>query len=170
MVLPLAQIVHSTNHRLRLRIKGRRGDDPYFSDLEAKLGVAFASFKVLASPVTGSIAVSGDRVEERAVCDFGRREALFRVAPAKSEPQTLPLSIIGLLRTANRNMRAATSGRLDLPSSLFVALLLFGIVELIRGNWKTPPWYTAFWYAFGLYSKSLFDQVIAMEDPGAGDE
>ena len=94
MVLPLAQIVHSTNHRLRLRIKGRRGDDPYFSDLEAKLGVAFASFKVLASPVTGSIAVSGDRVEERAVCDFGRREALFRVAPAKSEPQTLPLSII----------------------------------------------------------------------------
>jgi hypothetical protein len=49
----------------------------------------------------------------------------------------------------------------DLTSALFAALVIFGISELIRGHWKTPPWYTAFWYAFGGYSKVLLDQAAA---------
>jgi hypothetical protein len=33
------------------------------------------------------------------------------------------------------------------------------VVEIMRGNFRMPPWYTAFWYAFGLFTKSMLDRT-----------
>jgi len=64
----------------------------------------------------------------------------------------------------NQKIQQVTSGRLNLTNGIFLALVIFGVSELIRGNWKTPPWYTAFWYAFGVYSKTLFDQSVSLRN------
>jgi hypothetical protein len=48
---------------------------------------------------------------------------------------------------------------LDLPGMIFLSLLAVGLWELAIGNFKRPPWYTAFWYAFGLFSKAIFDEL-----------
>jgi hypothetical protein len=51
----------------------------------------------------------------------------------------------------------------DLPGMVFLSALLIGLYELARGNFRPPPWYTAFWYAFGVYSKSLMDRRAETE-------
>jgi hypothetical protein len=168
-MVPLAQIVHSSPRRLRLRIAGSRGDVSYFAETSQKLTSAFAKAKVQANALTGSIVLTGDGVDVAAVSDFGRSQGLFRVQAAEPGGKPLLNSIVLPLQAVDRNVRAATSGRMDLPGTLFVALLLFGIVELIKGNFRSPPWYTAFWYAFGLYSKVLFDQVAALNAVDARD-
>lgn len=161
---PLAQIAHSSTHRLRLKIAKGGRDPSYFSGLKKKLEQAFTTCKVQANPLTGSIIVTGDAVDAKAVSEFGRSNALFRVESGEAKSTAMAVSIIAPLRNADRNLKMATDGRMDLPGAVFVALVIFGIIEIVRGNWRSPPWYTAFWYAFGLYSKTLFDQVASMED------
>jgi hypothetical protein len=39
-----------------------------------------------------------------------------------------------------------------------MGLLGTGIYQIVRGNFGAPPWYTAFWYAFGVFTKSLIDK------------
>jgi hypothetical protein len=53
-----------------------------------------------------------------------------------------------------------TGGWLDLPGMAFLLLLGIGIYQIRRGNIGLPPWYTAFWYAFGVYTKSLVEKYI----------
>jgi Heavy metal associated domain 2 len=169
-MVPFAQIAHCTTHRLRLKIARRRGDQTYFSNLTSRLTQAFAACTVQANSMTGSIVINGDAVDAQAISDFGSRQALFQVQPSGSESHPMALSFIAPLQTVNRKVKAATSNRLDLPGAFFIALILFGIIEIVRGNWKSPPWYTVFWYAFGLYSKTLFDQAVAMGKADAGVE
>ena len=40
---------------------------------------------------------------------------------------------------------------MDLAGILLLFLLIAGMTEILRGKIQMPPWYTAFWYAFGIY-------------------
>ena len=42
--------------------------------------------------------------------------------------------------------------------SQFGVLLALGIYQISRGNFMAPAWYTAFWYAFGVLTKTLIDR------------
>jgi hypothetical protein len=66
--------------------------------------------------------------------------------------------IDGELR-ANHQVKALSGGELDLSGIIFIALLGFGLWELAIGNFKRPPWYTAFWSAFRLFSKTIIDEL-----------
>lgn len=48
--------------------------------------------------------------------------------------------------------------RPDLPGMAFLTLLGVGIYQLVRGNFAAPPWYTAFWYAMGIFTKSIMEK------------
>jgi hypothetical protein len=52
-----------------------------------------------------------------------------------------------------------TGGELDLISVAFLGLLVLGIYQLSKDDIPAPPWYTAFWYAFGVFSKCLADEL-----------
>jgi hypothetical protein len=52
-----------------------------------------------------------------------------------------------------------TGGELDIPSVFFAALLISGIYQIARGNMAAPAWYTAFWYAFGIFSRDMLHKV-----------
>jgi hypothetical protein len=154
---PLANIAHHSSGRLRLRVCERRGDRSYFDTLSDKLATAFKACSVAVNPATGSVLLTGESIELQQIVDYGRKENLFAIDANNTALYPMGVSITAPLKTANRQLRQISGGRLDLPGTVFLALMVFGIIELIRGNWKMPPWYTAFWYAFGLYSKSLID-------------
>jgi hypothetical protein len=160
---PLAVITHKTAHRLRIRIASRRGESTYFAVTEDKLRDAFADLSVTGNALTGTILLTGKPLDVDAVVDFGRSKKLFVVKSIPANGPPMALSVAAPLHSANRRIQQVTGGRVDLSGAVFVALLGFGITELIRGNWRTPPWYTALWYAFGLYSKSLIDQSIDID-------
>jgi hypothetical protein len=157
---PKAVVAHQTDKRLRLKITSHRGDKSFFDVAVKKLRSAFKSCTFETNTLTGSILIVGDDIELCTIADYGRSADLFRLDAAETQSPTLALSATAPLHAADRRIQQVTSGRVDLPGAIFIALLVFGIIELIRGNWRTPPWYTAFWYAFGLYSKSLMDQSL----------
>jgi hypothetical protein len=74
---------------------------------------------------------------------------------------TVPLSrrIAEPLSDTNSFLSRTTGGFLDLPGAAFLLLLGVGVFEIVRGNFRTPPWYTAFWYAFGVFTKSIVDKA-----------
>ena len=154
---PVAVITHNTEDRIRLRMASCRGDRPFFDAMAEKVSAAFPSWSVQVNALTGSMLVCGKDLATEQLIDFGRSKGLFETETTPAIGRSMALSVTEPLHSADAQIKALTGNRIDLPGAVFVALLIFGIIELIRGNWRTPPWYTAFWYAFGLYSKSLID-------------
>jgi hypothetical protein len=63
----------------------------------------------------------------------------------------------------DRSLRAVTGGKVDIPSAVFLALLCSGLYQLMRGRISAPPWYTAFWYAFGLVSMYVIEKAAGID-------
>ena len=82
-----------------------------------------------------------------------------------AEPPSLPVmhSIVQPVASIDRSLRTITGGKIDLPSGIFFALLGTGIYQLARGRFIMPPWYTAFWYAFGLVSMYVIEKAAKGE-------
>lgn len=157
-MLPKAEVPSFIPHRLRLRIPSKRGDLSFLKGLEAHWLKAFPDTKVSCSIASASLLITGAIPDADAVTEFGRRLALFEWEPGKARNRAWTGGVQAAMLSLNRRIQEASQGSLDLVSAIFVALLIMGITELIRGRWKTPPWYTAFWYAFGVYSKAWLDQ------------
>lgn len=151
-----AVIAHASEGRLRVRIPNRRGDIAYFS--RVRQAALKSPIEVIRpNAVTGSILFHGAGANTEAVAAFGGDHDLFAIQPA--------LPAVGLagrvaapLASCNRQIRMWSSGQIDLPGAFFILLLFTAIYEIAKGRFRTPPWYTAFWYAFGLFTKAVVDR------------
>jgi hypothetical protein len=158
-MVPKAIIAHHTSSRLRIRVCARRADRGYFKRLKDHFSKAFPSLFVTVNSATASLLMTGEPIGLQEIADSASKEKLFTLDASKPQDSPMALSITEPLHTTSHQIRQVSGGRLDLPGAVFLALMVSGIIEIIRGNWRTPPWYTAFWYAFGLYSKSLIEQT-----------
>jgi hypothetical protein len=141
---------------VRLRIPARRGDEAFFSKAAETLAGELQA-DVEGNSATTSILIRGSDLSLERVVAAGDQK-LFRLeSPMRSRPSAASM-VTAPISTANRKLTAVTGGLLDIPNAMFLLLIGFGIYELVRGNFKRPPWYTAFWYAFGVLSKSLLDR------------
>jgi hypothetical protein len=156
-VLPEARLCHASPGRLRIRIPQKRGDGAFFQRAEEKLAARFGSAAVAANPVTASLLVADVRVSPEEVAAFAREAGLCALDLTPGPRREGVQNIISPLRTADARLRQISGGTLDVPSGVFVALVVYGVVEILRGNFQAPPWYTAFWYAFGVFTKTLVD-------------
>jgi hypothetical protein len=160
-VLPEARLCHASPGRLRIRIPQKRGDGAFFQRAQKKLAARFGYAAVAANPVTGSLLLADARVSPEEVAAFAREAGLCALDLTPGPRRQGVQNIISPLRTADARLRQISGGTLDVPSAVFVALVVFGVVEILRGNFKSPPWYTAFWYAFGVFTKTLVDGTKA---------
>lgn len=156
MNLPEAVVIHASPQRLRLRIPACRGDLRYFAKVrKAALKAPVELLRINA--LTGSLLFQGAQATPESVAGFGRDNQLYTIAPAlpaipMAKRMTAPLTAV------DKGIREVSSGQLDLPGGLFILLLFTALYEIASGRFKTPPWYTAFWYAFGLFTKALIDR------------
>lgn len=165
-MIPTARILHSTSLRLRIRVPGRKGDAPYFKALCDRMTPHLPDAEVSARPEIGTFVVRGRGIDPEAVAEFGRTSGLFDLHSEPGDPVMEPARPIAqIVRGIDRELAAFTGGAMNAPGLLFSGLVIWGIIELARGRFKSPPWYTAFWYAFGLFTKSLLDEKNA--DPGS---
>lgn len=159
MSLPDAQIGHLAPSRLRIRIPSRRKDGRYFERLRKEFLRLERLDRVEVNPVTGSVLLMGSRLDLAAVENYARSKGLFDLRQTKPSSAPVTRKIVEPLGTLSSGMKRITGGRLDLPGLTFILLLVSGVVEIVRGNFRAPPWYTAFWYAFGVFTKSLVDMA-----------
>lgn len=162
--IPVARVTHVSPGRLRLRIAEHRDDPGYFSSLVKILGRELEC-AVEAFPITGSLLLQDCPASLDELSRLAESKRLFTLTPPVGRTP-FPGHVKRLLALVNQDLRKITQGRLDLPSSAFAALLATGIYQLVRGRITAPPWYTAFWFAMGLYTTSLAKNP----DPDPGEE
>jgi hypothetical protein len=161
---PEAHLSHCTPNRIRIKIPSQKGNSAYFQSLGEKL-IQLREFDLLRlNSQTGSILIQDPQADVTAIADYARDNGLFDLKESLNA-QVVPLSqrVAEPLGAASAYLRRSTGGLIDLPGAAFLLLFGFGILEIVRGNLRSPPWYTAFWYAFGVFTKSLADMVSKKE-------
>jgi hypothetical protein len=163
--LPQASVCHRSAGRLRIRIASRRGDADYFAKVVKDLSGLRQVTHLAANPLTGSVLLLGELLDAGEVDAHARARGLFHLLdPAEAPGVPLMHSLVQPVAGVDRSLRAVSGGKVDLRSAIFLALLGTGIYELVRGRFSAPPWYTAFWYAFGLVSMYVIEKA-AQGDP-----
>jgi hypothetical protein len=124
---------------------------------------AFAQYKrklegLEVNSLTGSILLRGDDLELESLTEFGEERELFKINSAGHNPSSLPLMVASPIQGLSNQVSGITRGWLDLSGIAFLVLLGIGLHQIRKGNIGMPPWYTAFWYAFGVFTKSLIEK------------
>jgi hypothetical protein len=141
---------------MRVRVPSRRGDPAYFSTVEETLRSLTGVEGVEADPLTGGILIL-HRIDPGAIVDYAAQKALFlaREEEAKKAGGTVMHDVLGApFASFSRRIMAFTGNAADLSGLAVLALLSVGVYQIARGNFGAPAWYTAFWYALGIFNKS----------------
>ena len=157
-MVPEAYVGHQTSKRLRIKVPSQRGDSAYFELLRDKLSRYEALEGVEVNAVTGSALLEHAGLEVAALAEFANRHGLFMLMPKSVGTKPLSLHVAEPLRRMSCELDRLTGGQVDLPGLVLLMLLSTGVYQILRGNFGAPPWYTAFWYALGVFSKSAIDR------------
>jgi hypothetical protein len=152
-MIPEAYIVHRVNDRLRIKVPSKRRDKDFFASIEKKFSKNAGDETVVVNPDTASVLFLGHFTVKH-IAEVAQKSALFKLNTKKRRRETLLGGVKDMFRTADKRLQKVTGGELDIPSVVFLGLVSHGIYQFARGNFAAPPWYTAFWYALGLFSKS----------------
>lgn len=158
MDLPVAVVCHQTANRLRLRIPSRRADTAYFGDLVSQLTRLQQFEKLEANSLTGSVLFVDQNIDYQSIAEYALSNLLFQLNDEKT-PQAFTHGFLNPLENLSTSIKGMTGGRANLASLIFFVLVAFGVYDLFKGDFKIPPWYTAFWYAFGIFTISLLRET-----------
>ncbi|MFZ0611599.1 MAG: hypothetical protein WAM73_05120 [Desulfobacterales bacterium] len=163
-ILPQATASHRTAERLRIKIPSRKGDDGFFNTVAQSLARDLKYREIRVNALTGSVLMTGPGIDFEKLTDHAAREGLFALDPGLPRVQPLGQKVYHPLAAFSRRFNGLTDGTLDFPGLMFVALCAVGLYEILKGNAKLPPWYTAFWYAFGILTTSLISSSLLETD------
>jgi hypothetical protein len=162
-------VSHVGKRRLRIRVPSQKGNAEYFSTVEKTFSAYEEAETIEVNSLTASLLFVGDRVNLQSVLTFGEKNKLFAVEATLDQPANhprhLPGKIVKPLQGVQRALGQVTDGNLDLSGLVFLLLLGTGAYQIARGNFGAPPWYTAFWYAFGVFTKQLVEEAERHETP-----
>jgi hypothetical protein len=161
-MIPEAYIVHKVNDRLRIKVPSKRGDKSFFASVEKKFSEQSGGETVVVNPDTASVLFLG-RFTAKHIAEVAQQSELFKLETKTRRRETLLSGVKDTFRTADKSLLKITGGELDIPSVVFLGLITHGIYQFARGNFTGPPWYTAFWYALGLFSKSRLTDFEEIE-------
>jgi hypothetical protein len=151
MELPGAYICHQSPQRLRIKITSQKGNTEYFEKLQNTLS-RFETFDRLeVNVLTGSVLIVDEHLDVDDITEFAKTRHLFDLMNQNHSRSPMTTQLVSRLENLNTSIRKLTTGEMDLAGILLLLLLISGLTELVRGNIRMPPWYTAFWYAFGIY-------------------
>jgi hypothetical protein len=153
----------------------KKGDESYFADLSDRLSNCPGVEAVTTNPYTSSVLVVHDCQAED-IASFARHEGLFSLKRVTGRRTSLLQEVARTFQQYNRSLKKITGGELDISSLIFLSLVVSGVWQIARGNLTMPAWYTAFYYALGVYSGAqveAFDEgedlAVEMADLGAGE-
>lgn len=153
-MIPQAIVVHRMAGRLRVRVPTKKGDAAYFGSVRDALSALEGVEGVEVTPYTGSILVRGP-APVKAVTDAAESRGLFALKEERAVKVTaFHDAVADGFGALNDRIKTATGATFDLPGLAFAALVGAGIYQIARGNFTAPAWYTAFWYALGIFGKS----------------
>jgi hypothetical protein len=154
-MIPEAYVSHRAPRRLRIRIPSKKGNSSLFSTLLDRLAECPDIEEVKANPQIGSALIMGDA---KVVADFAKKNELFHLKPVRRPRKTFFADVAHTFRMYDKNLKKVSGGELDIPSLVFLSLLISGIWQIAKGNIGMPAWYTAFYYALGVFTHTQVDE------------
>ena len=152
-MIPKAHISHRMAGRVRLKIPAKKGDIRYFQLAEQAFKGCAPVQDVSSNPATGSMLIEFSGKAD-AVLAFAENKQLFTIVKEVGQGTDFHQSVKGSFNAIDRQVKGWTQGSINLGGLAFVALVGAGIYQIARGNFTAIPWYSAFWYALGIFSKS----------------
>lgn len=162
-MIPDAHVSHGMASRLRVKIPSKRGDVSYFSALQQRLSSCPGVGEIRVNPQTGSALISYE-CEKKTLAEFARENDLFHLRRSTPRRKTLFGNVADTFQGYNTSLKKLTGGEVDVPSLVFVSLVISGIWQIARGNVVMPAWYTAFYYALGVFTRAQVDEWDEGED------
>jgi hypothetical protein len=155
-MIPDAVIAHASKGRLRVKIPSQRGNLGALKFYGDQFASCPGVLSIEVNPATGSmLLIHQTSVVELA--EYARSKNLFILKEQKSskEPSAdLRRNIGETFKSIDRQIQSLTGGDLDLSGVALAAMIVAGTAEILVGNAGPIPWFTAYWYAFHLYSRS----------------
>ncbi|MGO9116416.1 MAG: HMA2 domain-containing protein [Desulfomonilaceae bacterium] len=157
-MIPEAHVSHRMTRRLRIKIPSKKGDISYFSNLREQVSKWPDVEEITVNPQIGSalIVYTGKTTD---VLQLARENELFRLKKVGRSRTTLFESAAHTFRTYNTNLKQISGGEVDIPTLVFLSLLISGIWQIARGSVAMPAWYTAFYYALGIFTRAQVDEL-----------
>jgi hypothetical protein len=151
--LPEAYVHHRTAGRLRVRVPSRKGDAEYFSAVGDRFADCEGVERIEVNPATGSVLLI-HHTDGESLAEYARAHELFDTKEEEHSPTDFHRQLGERLSGLNNGLKGLTGSGTDLWDLTFIGLLGAGAFQIISGNMTAIPWYSAFWYALGVYSKS----------------
>ncbi|MBF0457940.1 MAG: hypothetical protein HQK99_08610 [Nitrospirae bacterium] len=150
-------VSHQSRGRLRIKALAAKGDAGYFANIKKTLAENPKISAVEVNPITASVLILHNTTNEEILNYAGEHGLIQAAVPANNAQKSddVAAKVAELFKAVNGGTVAATGGGLDLARVSFLTLVGFGLYQLSRGNFVVPPWYTAFWYAHGMFTKYL---------------
>jgi hypothetical protein len=168
--LPVAHQRHVTKHRLRIGVPGKKADGSFFHRVEAAFADCPGVTHTRGNPLTESILFEHSTTVSE-IAKFAVRKGLFVLKRPSSSRGSLFNAVAETFEQWNESLKKSSGGDLDIPSVVFLSLVASGFYQLLRGNITIPAWYTAFYYAAGVFPKAKVEAPDegAWEEDGEGD-
>jgi len=152
-MIPDAFVSHHAGRRMRIKIPSAKGNALYFETLESDLRKYPEVREVSTNPTTASVLILSEKSAGAGLARFAREEGLFELRRPRSSAKSLVANVTNTFAAYDKRLRKFTGSELDIPSLVFLALLASGIMQIARGNIVAPAWYTAFYYALGIFTR-----------------
>jgi hypothetical protein len=147
---PDARIVHSIPGRTRLRTRGMKGQDQYFTELQSVLGSIGGVHSVSVNSRTESVLIEHDTPIEQVLHEAEQRGYLRH----DTTPNEGYLAGIDrALKGSDTRLREVSSGKLDLETLTFAGFVLGGIYQATHGH-ALPAGVTLLRYAVELVTSA----------------
>ncbi|MDN5869628.1 MAG: hypothetical protein L0H73_02735 [Nitrococcus sp.] len=146
---PRAELHHSIPGRTRLRLPARRGDVGYFTRLRAALEAIPGISEVRVNARIGGVTLLHPGLSSEPIYVWAAENGWFQIDDARLHPDYFLQGVTRDISAASRRLasaRQAAASGVRMRNALFVALVIMGISQTVRGQ-ITAPAVTLFWYA-----------------------
>ena len=152
-----AHVAHATKDRLRLRLPELKNNIASMGGLKTALMGIDGVNKVEINPLTAGVLIIHSNAQTH-ILTAAVQSGLFTIKEKKIDKSIatpLTTNVVETARLMNRQLKSLTGRQLDLPNMFFLVLFGVGIFQVAKGNFALPAWYTAFWYAYGVFTKGM---------------
>lgn len=147
--MPAAELKHGLQRRTRIRIRSKRGDAAYFSQVAQELRKLPAVHTVQTNNQTGSILITHSDEALDSIAALAQASSLFTLAKPADERKSLLQEAAAGLSAWDSSLSRISHGSLDFRSVLYVALVVMALVQIWRGQVLMPA-SVMLWYALDL--------------------
>ena len=163
---PRAYVVHQLRSRVRLRIKAKRNDYPYFEGVRRELDLLPGVDEVRINPTTGTILLVHPEQPFEQLLSRLQRSELFECMEC-AEPQDSALAPVSNgLSMIDKALFDSSEGRLDLRALTYIGLMVVTLLQIRRGNLLGPA-LPFLWQAFSLLGRiDAWHDALTDQDDG----